>query len=472
MKRKSIAKFQQEFRGARIPAFVGLNLLTRLFPAIAFAFMALGLYSLATGMHGSHHSMLLMAGAGPVLVPAELKDQLDKGLKGLKDDLATFADDAKKEIKKFGGMTEETKSNVDKTLTEIAEARERIKGLEDKLSKATTFGGGEAVKSIGQQVVDSDEFKAFREKGSKNSDRIHLKSGFNTKTAIVNATGLNQPLVQGLRVPGIIEPLRQRLFLRDLLNVVPTTANSIEFVKESSSTNAAAPQGKGSSPQVYENVAKAESAMAFTLSHEPVQTVAHWIPASRQVLDDAPALGGYIDGRMRYMQALKVEDQLLNGTAAGGDLNGLITQATAYNTGLNVSGDTFIDKLRHYLLQVELANAYANVIVISPTDWHTIELIKTTGTASSGQYVFANPHNITTPMLWGRNVVPTQSIANSHALVGDLQMAADLYDRQSASIEVSREHSDFFVKNMAAILCEERLALVVYRPEALVYGAI
>jgi HK97 family phage major capsid protein len=162
----------------------------------------------------------------------------------------------------------------------------------------------------------------------------------------------------------------------------------------------------------------------------------------------------------------------LNGTAAGGDLNGLITQATAYNTGLNVSGDTTIDKLRHYLLQVELANAYANLVVLNPTDWHNIELLKTTGTASSGQYIFANPHQVGTPMIWGRNVVPTVAMSSGHALVGDTQLAADLYDRQSASVEVSREHSDFFVKNMVAILCEERLALVVYRPEALVYGAL
>jgi hypothetical protein len=40
-----------------------------------------------------------------------------------------------------------------------------------------------------------------------------------------------------------------------------------------------------------------------------------------------------------------------------------------------------------------------------------------------------------------------------------------------STVEVSRDYSDFFVKNMMAILCEERLALVVYRPEALVQGA-
>lgn len=469
MKRKSIAKFQQEFRGARIPAFVGLNMLVRAFPILAIAFMAIGCYALVSGEQGGGG---LMAAASPVLVPAELKDQLEKDLKKLKDDLGSFADDAKKEIKTIGKMAEETKTNIDKTLPEIADVRERLKGIEDKLSKATVLGNGPETKTLGAQVIESTEYKDFAAKGGKSTGRIAVVGGFGfgTKTAIVNATGQNQPLVPPQRVAGIQGPMTQRLFLRQLLGAVPTTSNSIEFVRESSHTNAAAPQGKGSSPQVYENVTKAESAIAFALANEPVQTIAHWIPASRQILDDAPALGGYIDGRMRYMQALKVEDQLLNGTGAGGDLNGLVTQATEYDTDLDVSGDTKIDKLRHVLLQIELANGFTTVIVMDPTSWHDIELLKTTGTASSGEYIFANPHGVTTPMIWGRNVVPTPSMAAGKFLAGDTQMACDVYDRQQASIEVSREHSDFFVKNMVAILCEERLALVTYRPEALVYG--
>jgi hypothetical protein len=39
-----------------------------------------------------------------------------------------------------------------------------------------------------------------------------------------------------------------------------------------------------------------------------------------------------------------------------------------------------------------------------------------------------------------------------------------------ATVEISREHSDFFVRNLAAVLCESRLALTVYRPTAFVTG--
>jgi hypothetical protein len=59
-------------------------------------------------------------------------------------------------------------------------------------------------------------------------------------------------------------------------------------------------------------------------------------------------------------------------------------------------------------------------------------------------------------------------MAESQFLVGS-SMAAMIWDRNDASIEISREHSDFFTRNLAAILVEERLALTVLRA-ALIYG--
>jgi HK97 family phage major capsid protein len=61
-----------------------------------------------------------------------------------------------------------------------------------------------------------------------------------------------------------------------------------------------------------------------------VTTIAHYVLATKQILDDVPQLQSYIDGRLRYGLMYVEEGQLLNGGGTGTDLNGINTQATAF----------------------------------------------------------------------------------------------------------------------------------------------
>jgi HK97 family phage major capsid protein len=226
--------------------------------------------------------------------------------------------------------------------------------------------------------------------------------------------------------------------------------------------------------QTAEGAPKGESAMAFELKYAPIQTLATWIPASRQVMDDSQALAGYINSRLTYFLKLKEEDELLNGAGVGTDLSGLIANSTTFDLSYtNVSSDTFIDIIGHALQQVEdLSGFSADAVVMNNRDWHSVTQIKTVGTASSGQYVFSDPHSAESPRLWGVPVVPTKSMARGQFLAGAFRLAAAIWDRNSATVEISREHDDFFTRNLIAILIEERLALTVFRSDALVYGGL
>jgi HK97 family phage major capsid protein len=117
--------------------------------------------------------------------------------------------------------------------------------------------------------------------------------------------------------------------------------------------------------------------------------------------------------------------------------------------------------------QNEIANLMpCDFIVVNPADWADMELTKDT----YGRYIVGDPANsLLPPTLWGRAVVVSNGITAGTFLAGVRQECC-IYDRQDAMVEISTEYSDYFVRNMVAIRCEERLALVVYRPLAFVQG--
>lgn len=369
-------------------------------------------------------------------------------------ELKGWMEKANNEIESVKKLDSETKAALDKLSTKAAELTDKCLDLERRISDAgSTEGKSE---TAGELLIKSEAFQAMAAGRSKFA-RVELK------TAIVNATGQNQPLVADMRVPGIITNPNRVLTIRDLMPVGRTASNLVQFTKENVYTNNAAAQY--SSPN-RENVTKPESGITFTLANAAVVTLAHFIPVSRQVLDDAPQLESYVNGRLLYGLKLEEEDQLLNGAGTSGSLSGLLASGnnTAYNR--SATGDTRIDTLRKAITQAALSEYAADAIVINPEDWEAIELTK----ATDGQYIMANPMALAGPQLWGKRVVATNSIAEGTFLVGAFTMGAQVWDRMDAAVQISYEDGDNFKKNMATLLAEERLALTVYRPAAFIKG--
>jgi HK97 family phage major capsid protein len=369
------------------------------------------------------------------------------------------------ETKDLAAIAESVESFTTATSSTLGEVKARLLAIEQHVTAPHgSYHTDGSTQSIGDQVAASPQFKAMVENNATRSGRIPVRGW---KTAIVNATGQNQPLVPAQRVPGIIGPGQRRLTVRDLLPQLPTTSNMIEYPKETSSTNNAGMQAVEGDP-------KGESALGFSLSFNAVQTLAHWIPASRQIMDDAQSLARYINSRLLYMLKLKEESELLFGTGVTPELSGLVTNATAYDVSYtNTATDTFIDVIAHAITQVqENSDFEADGIVMNNLDWAALSLIKTSGSGADGTYIYSDPHSATGPRLWGLPVVPTKSMNRSQFLVGAFQMGAAIWDRDTATVELSREHSDFFVRNLVAVLIEERLSLTVFRSDAFCYGGL
>jgi HK97 family phage major capsid protein len=406
----------------------------------------------------------------------ELNVALGKAFDAMQENIKKVQDTAEKareEVRQEGtlhGKTNEALTKLgeeSKTLSENYRKLEqdwnaRMLDVEQKLA-ARPSGSGSEEKSISDVIIESDQYKAAGRLGAMAPVEI---GNVQRKTAIFNATGQNQPLVPAQRLGGVIVPAERRLYVRDLLPQATTTSNLIEFASEATFTSAAAPQGSGSSPVETEGQRKAESAMTFTLDNTAVITIAHWIPASRQVLNDASMLRGHIEGRLMYGLKLEEEEELLTGNGTAGTLNGLCNQATAYNRGS--TNDTLLDTLLKALLQVSLSNYEASGFVLNPVDWYeSILLLKDT----QNRYLFTDPHGVEAPRVWGKQVVASQTMTAGKFLCGAFSLAAQIWDREDATVRISENVDDHFIRNMVAILVEERLALAVYRTAALVYGS-
>ncbi len=367
---------------------------------------------------------------------AELTGRMEKGEKGVAD----------------------LKDQVDEALTLMNEAKTRLDEVEQKQARRGS-DDVEQQKSLGQQMFESEQFKSFAE-NPRNGGRatLHIKDITSATTAAPGSAGA---LTTPQTVPGIVAPPNQMLHIRDLIASGTTNSNSIEYIRETGFTNSAA-------AQTAEGALKAKSDLQFDDETVAVRTLAHHIKASRQILDDAAQLESYIGGRLMYGLKLVEDRQLLNGDGLTGNLKGIIPQASAFADPASLDDYTVMDQLRLAMLQAVLAEYPASGHVLNPIDWAIMELSKD----KEGRYIIGQPQGTANPTMWGLPVVATQAMGVGEFLTGAFNMGAQVFDRQQASIAIATENEDDFVKNMITILCEERLALAVYRPEAFIAGTL
>jgi HK97 family phage major capsid protein len=264
------------------------------------------------------------------------------------------------------------------------------------------------------------------------------------------------------RTPGIVAEARQALRVRNLLPARPTTLQLIDFLKVNTPMIKASPQ--------TEAQAKLENAVTFTTASERVKTIATWIPASKQVIDDLAELQAFLESSLAYYVDVEEELQMLSGDALGENLNGLITQAQAFDTTLLSGGWNYIDVVGWAAAQIAADKEIApSFIALNPTDWWKIRLTKDT----YGRYVLGDPMGpVGGQTLFGLVPVPTTSILSGTFLVGNGDPAAvEIRDRQEMTVEISTQHDDYFIKNKVAIRAEKRVALVVKRPDSFVTGS-
>jgi len=385
-------------------------------------------------------------------------DPIEKQLADLKTQLETHFAKAAEEQQKNGTMAESTKTAVE-SLQKQYDALD-VK-LADKIAQDVPAGG-----TLEKTIKESESMQRLM-KDRRGSAVIQLKGKdidelMGRKTTITSgAVGLSTTgVLQIDRIPGITMEARQVLKVRDLLTSRPTAMQVVDFVKVTTPMAIASP--------VVEASQKAENTLTFTSISEKVRTIATWIPATKQILDDFTELNGFINSAMPYYVNLAEEQQMLSGDNTGENLHGLIPQATPFVTSLLGNGWNKIDIVGRAIQQITAAKELdPTFIVLHPNDWWGMRLTKD----SFGRYILGDPQADVSPSLFGLTVVYTTSITNGTFLVGSGNpIASEIRDRMEMQVEISTEHQDYFTKNLVAVRAEKRLVLIVKRPASYVTG--
>jgi len=361
---------------------------------------------------------------------------------------------------------------VEKALADLTDrVGSRVTEIEAKLSdlaqrSAPGFtsmpGAARNTQTVGQAAIASEQVKALLA-GQTRSAKVTLDDAgfFNVKTITGDAGSPKEAtdtFSPADRLPGIVPATRRVLRVADLLTTVQVSATV-----EGATVNAAA-------GQTSEGATKAQTDFIFELKTRPIVTVAHLARASEQVLTDSGALAQFIDTRLRQYLSERYEFEILRGDGSAGQFSGFTATGnhTAYTP---VTGDTSLDTIRKAAEAVESAGFFPSAVVLNPADWRSIELLKVTG----GAYLLADGNGMgfvrdgMARTVWGLQVVTSVAVQAGKFVLADFQSAGVHFARQGATVEIGFINDDF-AKNLVAIRCEARGALLVTSPAAVRVG--
>lgn len=342
----------------------------------------------------------------------------------------------------IGGKIDEAQEGIKQLSTRMFDLESKAAGSAEHLD-TKAFGKGAGAVS---DFMKSDQLASVRN-GANTTGRVELK-GAGIKVLRKAALTTGDLHIPAQRDPGLYNNPQPTLTLIDLLQSIPVSAGSFEYMQLQYVNSAAVQEREGDM--------KAEAAPTFVPKTANISTVAHWVRASNQVLADSPALENQLSNLLTYGVSAKVEKEVLNGTGATGHMEGILPQATVFVPS-TTTGNTAVDRIGEAVTSLGAAGWVASAIVMNHTDWFSMTSIKD----ADGNYVIGSPRDPGPLNLWGTPVVLSAGMPQGTALVLDTAQVAML-DREQATVQVSQHDRDNFVTNMVTILGEARAGVAVF----------
>ena len=361
------------------------------------------------------------------------------------------------------------KSNSDVVNNVVEKANEMVSGMATQLNERLDamevankkqFNSQKKVtfKSALKEALDNGAVEGIA-KGNARSASFELKADM---TVAADFTG---EVIPADRVPGYkFDPTRP-VHVRQLLATGSTQSDVVRYVKESGYSNGAAATAEGAT--------LGQSDFDMTAADANVRKIGTYFRISEEMLADTPQLTSYLSARAPE-KLLEVEDaQILSGDGTGANLSGIITDAADFDVSASgafyqsVESANEFDVIVAALNQLALLNYNADCIMLNPTDFNKILLLKD----STNKYLKDQVYNGLQPSFSGVKVIQNTAIAAGTFLIGNFGVGTQLWVRQGVNVEFFREDGTNVRDGFVTVRVSERVALTNYLPNAFVNGS-
>jgi HK97 family phage major capsid protein len=388
---------------------------------------------------------------------------------------------------------EELSAKVDEE-NKFADRSKRLKAIETFLAQPVDrpdFGNGNGngngqpeIKTMGEAIINAPEFKTWRESIAPEGKEMNASVRFGrSPTIALKDVGLGdlsfKDLVMSVPVTaggGLVRrdygpwpvdlPLRQPS-IRDVITILQTGSNLIEYVRVNSLTRAAAivPEATSATDDL---ALKPKASMALEVVQTGVKTIAVIMQATRTILSDAPQLQSMMTNFMRLDIDLELEEEIIAGPGGANHFTGLentpnLTPQPFVADSEDTTGGLLTTTRKARTAAMVQGRARSTGFLLNPYDWETIDLAR----GAQGQFYFGGPMQMGTKMLWGLPVIESEVIPQGTGYSGDLKQLV-VWDRQDPTVYITDSNRDHFERNIIDILYEGRWAFGVLRPPAVV----
>lgn len=406
-----------------------------------------------------------------------MADELELQVKQMAEKFGSVQEKANKVEsleKDLGEIKTEVKNaneSLTQTKTELSQSITVLKDISDKNQQAldTLIAKQKEIKLAGDEgnlVSALDEGLKAKAAELKDYKRtrvpvaLDLKAVGNIASGNFTVSGTDTWIGAQPVMPGVARIAYPRENMRDILGTTQVQSDSVSVLRGVA--------GEGAPTAVAVGGLKPQSDADWVKVIIPITKIAHWYRVPEEYLEDIGWLRDDIT-QTGISELIKLENSKIISNNTAGEFTGLVQNSTAFaaptGLALGIEAANNYDVLVAAQTQLRNGNRDGNFILTDNDSYAKMILTK----ATTGEYVFGAP-NVAMPNVFGVPIYPMNSTALADKfIVGDRNYAT-IAVRSGISVRFYDQDGDNARYNLVTIVIEERLALVVKRTDAFIYG--